>query len=94
MASSQPLRRCQVPEGYKGRDQAPAMLELLLALMRFLSWRLKPKAAARPRAGRGPNTGADGTSVAWAHVYDSRILVSIVTLGALLRRRSRHLGGY
>ncbi|MFM7753212.1 MAG: hypothetical protein ACKO58_02290, partial [Cyanobium sp.] len=41
------------------------MLELLLALMRFLSWRLKPKAAARPRAGRGP-----GTSVAWAHVYD------------------------
>jgi hypothetical protein len=27
--------------------------------MRFLSLRLKPKAAAAPRAGRGPGTGVD-----------------------------------
>jgi hypothetical protein len=31
---------------------------LLLRLIRFLSLRLKPKAAAAPRAGRGPGTGA------------------------------------
>jgi hypothetical protein len=28
-----------------------------VALMRFLSWRLKPKAAAAPKRGRGPGTG-------------------------------------
>ena len=30
----------------------------MLRLIRFLSLRLKPKAAAAPRAGRGPGTGA------------------------------------
>ena len=47
-------------EGIRGtslnRNYRVAALELspLLALMRFLSLRLKPKAAAAPRAGRGP----------------------------------------
>ena len=45
-------------------DQAPGEVETALvplwSLMRFLSLRLKPKAAARPRMGRGPGTEADG----------------------------------
>ena len=43
-------------------DQAPGEVETapvpLWSLMRFLSLRLKPKAAARPRMGRGPGTDA------------------------------------
>ena len=46
--------RCQV------LDQAPGEVEKALvslwSLMRFLSLRLKPKAAATPRIGRGPGT--------------------------------------
>lgn len=43
------------------RNQLPRVLEavLLLALMRFLSLRLKPKAAAKPLAGSGPGTPAE-----------------------------------
>ena len=48
--------RCQV------LDQAPGEVETALvplwSLMRFLSLRLKQKAAARPRMGRGPGTEA------------------------------------
>ena len=43
-------------------DQAPGEAEISLvplwSLMRFLSLRLKPKAAATPRMGRGPGTDA------------------------------------
>ena len=44
-------------------DQAAGEAEISLvplwSLMRFLSLRLKPKAAARPRMGRGPGTDAE-----------------------------------
>ena len=39
-------------------------------LMRFLSWRLKPKAAAAPNSGRGAGTGAT-----WAHTHDVEVFV-------------------
>ena len=46
-----------------GMDQAPCGVETALvplwSLMRFLNLRLKPKAAARPRIGRGPGTDAE-----------------------------------
>ena len=41
--------------------------ELLVFLMRFLSLRLYPKAAAAPRVSRGPGT-EEGTAVAWAQL--------------------------
>jgi hypothetical protein len=45
-------------------DQEPSAvvteLDSLWSLIRFLSLRLKPKAAARPRMGRGPGTLATG----------------------------------
>jgi hypothetical protein len=44
--------------------------------MRFLSLRLKPKAAAAPRAGRGPGTGAvdEVKGVAWVHAVSSAMV--------------------
>jgi hypothetical protein len=47
-------------------DQRLKVLEtgLVLDLMRFLSLRLKPKAAAAPRAGSGPGTGGTKSAVA------------------------------
>ena len=49
-------RRCRVA------DQRLSLLEaaLVLPLMRFLSWRLKPKAAKAPSAGRGPGAEVAG----------------------------------
>ncbi len=49
-------KRCQIS------DQGLSVLgtALGLRLMRFLSLRLKLKAAAAPRAGRGPGAGVDG----------------------------------
>ena len=39
--------------------------ELPLFLMRFLSLRLKPKAAAAPKRGRGPGTDVDDGVGGW-----------------------------
>ena len=57
-------------------NQAPGEVETelvsLWSLMRFLSLRLKPKAAATPRMGRGPGTDAvdEAARVAVAYVQD------------------------
>lgn len=63
------MRGVEAPASTAITNYRVASLELspLLALMRFLGWRLKPKAAAAPRAGRGPGTGAD-TGANWAQV--------------------------
>jgi len=49
---------------------------LLLRLIRFLSLRLKPKAAAAPRAGRGPGTAAvdDEKGVNRVHAVSSAMI--------------------
>ncbi len=49
-------RRCQVSTQRVKAVEA----ELLVFLMRFLSLRLYPKAAAAPKRGRGPGTDDDG----------------------------------
>lgn len=63
-------------------------------MMRFLSWRLKPKAAATPRIGRGPGTDAvdcaavdEEASVAVAYVH------ACVAENALLNGTSPGLTG-
>ena len=54
-------RRCQVaPQRVK-----VLAAELPLFLMRFLNLRLYPKAAATPRAGRGPGTDVDDGVGGW-----------------------------
>ena len=59
---------CSAAEGTKGGLKVPGIAQsagrvgavVLVTLMRFLSLRLKPKAAAAPKRGRGPGTGDDG----------------------------------
>ena len=54
--------------------------------MRFLSLRLKPKAAAMPRMGRGPGTDADdeGANVAVANVHGVFLLRPVLPLTPVL----------
>lgn len=56
---------------------------LVLDLMRFLSLRLKPKAAAMPRMGRGPGTDADDEVCVEPLV--ANVAVANVQLVSLLR---------
>ena len=62
-------------------DQAPGEVEISLeplwSLMRFLSLRLKPKAAATPSTGSGPGTEAAGPAGAgWEVLEVAHVRVS------------------
>ena len=73
------------------------MLEtaLLLRLIRFLSLRLKPKAAAAPRAGRGPGTGAvdDVEKVTTIKVLVLRLpaVTRVAIMGEIFHTVGRHM---
>ena len=70
-------------------DQAPVETEISLvplwSLMRFLSLRLKPKAAARPRIGRGPGTDdvADAVAIVELGMGAEKLLMVAVALEVL-----------
>ena len=67
---------CSAAEGTKGGLKVPGIAQsagrvgavVLVTLMRFLSLRLKPKAAAAPKRGRGPGTVGGTDEVAAVNV--------------------------
>jgi hypothetical protein len=64
---------CSAAEGTKGGLKVPGIAQpawrvgavVLITLMRFLSLRLKPKAAVAPKRGRGPGTDVDDGVGGW-----------------------------